>query len=103
MARAWAVSSKGKTIGYMIFCPACGRGHLFYTDYPAKPQHNWTFNGDLEKPTFKPSMLVHSHKTQPRCHSHVTDGKIAFLNDCDHDMKGKTVDLPDCDEKFTDD
>lgn len=84
----------------MIFCPACKSGHLFYTNYPGQPKCNWTFNGNTEKPTFKPSMLVHPHNTQKKCHSFVTDGKIKFLPDCTHDMKGKTVDLPDVDGKF---
>lgn len=32
------------------------------------------------------------------CHSFVTDGKIQFLNDCFHSLKGQTVDLPDWEE-----
>jgi len=32
-----------------------------------------------------------------RCHSIVTDGKIAFLTDCFHTLAGQTVDLPDWD------
>lgn len=77
--------------GYMVDCPACKHPHLFVDG-------RWTFNGDLEKPTFKPSMLSnkdHSNPKVPRCHSFVTDGKIQFLGDCTHDMAGKTVDLPD--------
>lgn len=93
------VDSDGTTLrGHMIECPACGNGHLFDTK-------RWTFNGDIEKPTFRPSMLVKvndpaSPHYQPQaessvCHSYVTDGKIAFGNDCTHAMAGQTVDLPD--------
>ena len=33
-----------------IECPGCGCSHIF--------DQQWTFNGDFEKPTFSPSMLV---------------------------------------------
>lgn len=80
----------GKIKGHMIFCPACKNGHGFDI-------HRWQFNGDFEKPTFTPSMLVTSSKPEnPNfyiCHSFVTDGKIRFLDDCTHDLKGKTLEL----------
>lgn len=72
--------------GWMIICPACKKGHLF--------DKRWKFNGDMDRPTFTPSMLVYEIKDyQPRCHSFVTDGMIQFLNDCTHDLKGQTVPL----------
>ena len=74
-----------------VFCPACKTVHLF--------DDRWTFNGDLQKPTFNPSMLVHEVKNekywQPRCHSFVREGQIQYLGDCTHDMKGQTIDLPE--------
>ncbi len=103
--------------GWLIFCPACRCGHKF-------DKGRWTFNGDLEKPTFSPSMLVKSvdlPKHNPItddfakgedgeylfgpdgrllgckdrvCHSFVRDGHIEFLNDCTHELAGQTVDLP---------
>lgn len=78
--------------GYMIFCPACQCGHLF--------DSRWTFNGDFEKPTFRASMLIPGRQNPPykptlRCHSFVTEGKIQFLDDCEHELKGQTVELPD--------
>lgn len=74
--------------GYVVFCPGCEQGHLF--------DARWKFNGDLERPTFTPSMLVNGSRTTkaPRCHSYVTDGRIQFLGDCDHALAGQTVDLP---------
>lgn len=73
----------------MIFCPGCNCGHIF--------DSRWTFNGNLERPTFSPSMLVrYPMKNVERiCHSFVRDGQIQFLDDCDHKLKGQTVDLPD--------
>lgn len=90
------MESDGVTLrGYLIFCPGCGHGHLF--------DSRWTFNGDVEKPTFRASMLVNPEglkkgSKQPRCHSFVTDGKIQFLSDCEHELAGQTVDLPDFEE-----
>jgi hypothetical protein len=95
---------------FVIFCPACKIGHMFRVP-------PWTFNGDIEKPTFGGSMLVRHTKLLPEaevmidrgesppngvyphvdivCHSFVTDGMIKFLDDCTHELKGKTVPLPD--------
>jgi hypothetical protein len=33
-----------------------------------------------------------------QCHSFVTDGKIQFLPDCYHSLKGQTVELPEWDD-----
>jgi hypothetical protein len=87
-------NQKGEHAGWSIFCPACHCGHLFDT--------RWEFNGNVDLPTFTPSMLVHAHKygtrTRPTCHSFVTNGQIAFLPDSGHAMAGQTVDLPDWEE-----
>ena len=92
--RALPVNSKGNIIGYMIECPACGCGHLFYTNL-SNPKCNWTFDGNLENPTFAPSMLVYPNRSgQKRCHSFVRDGNIQFLSDCEHHLKDQIVELP---------
>lgn len=84
---------EGAHAGWIVHCPACEYGHLF--------DHRWTFNGDQESPTFTPSMLVNAnidlskYPTLKRCHSYVTDGRIQFLGDCSHEMRGQTVDLPE--------
>lgn len=71
-----------------IFCPGCQEAHaLQVTGSKA-----WTWNGDLEKPTFSPSLLCVS---KIRCHSFICNGRIKFLGDCEHDLKGQTVDLPE--------
>ena len=79
---------QGNHAGWMIFCPGCDEYHIF--------DKRWTFNGDLEKPTFTPSYLSKTQDTV--CHSFVTDGAIRYLGDCTHKLKGQTVDLP---EKFS--
>ncbi|MEI8289804.1 MAG: DUF6527 family protein [Verrucomicrobiota bacterium] len=40
---------------------------------------NWTWNGDVEKPTVKPSVLTRSHDFV--CHSFINDGVMQFLSD----------------------
>jgi hypothetical protein len=61
----------------------------------------WGFNGDLERPTFTPSILSRTPRGEGKpdfvCHSFVRDGRIQFLNDCTHALAGQTVDLPDVD------
>ena len=51
----------------------------------------WTWNGDTEKPTLKPSVLTEGHDF--RCHTWITDGKAQFLGDCSHELVGQTIDL----------
>ena len=74
-------------------------GHYIPTDPPADwvSRGKWEFNGDMDKPTFSPSILSKwpGPGSVKICHSFVRDGKIQFLADCTHDLKGQTVDLPD--------
>jgi hypothetical protein len=103
--------------GKMAFfaCPGCRENHCIPVEgcFAA-----WQWNGDRERPTFSPSILVRATKMTPLgeqqyrewmngikpcpeqfdsvptvCHSFVRDGKIEFLSDCTHELKGKTVDL----------
>jgi hypothetical protein len=59
----------------------------------------WTFNGDLERPTFSPSLLVtgYLNKKHPNgiCHSYITNGQIQYLGDSTHELAGKTIELPE--------
>lgn len=74
---------------YAITCLACGCGHML---------KGWTFNGDLEKPTFSPSLLVTGYLNEKhpngRCHSYITDGNINYLSDSTHEYAGQTIELP---------
>lgn len=98
-----------------FWCPGCKEHHQI----PILPASNaWGFNGNYDKPTFSPSVLVTSghyvpgynsdkcwctwnkeHPAQPapckcyRCHSFVRDGKIQYLSDCTHELAGQTVDM----------
>lgn len=84
-------------------CPGCDQAHHVTVD----GSRGWTFNGDGDRPTFSPSVLVRTGSAvdpafidKPGdpptiCHSFVTDGSIRFLDDCTHALAGQTVDLPD--------
>lgn len=98
-------NKNGKINSYMFVCPACNIVHSVGT--------SWKFNGDMCNPTFSPSLLVRYTKslTQEQyeramagedvslelvkmvCHSFIEEGKIKFLNDCTHHLKGQTVEL----------
>lgn len=110
----------GKQIGFMIFCHACKCGHGFLVK-SGIPGRDWTFDGNMEKPTFNPSMLVRgtmypSGGQMPNddelaqlkagkdfgpemrpyiCHSFVHNGKIQYLSDCTHKFANQTINLED--------
>lgn len=82
--------------GVTFECPGCGMLHQARIAGPSVEHPCWTFNGDLEKPTLSPSLLVRwEYDRAPQvCHSFVKDGQIQFLSDCTHDKAGQTVPLP---------
>ena len=92
-AKVFSTSDGGRSV--WIEWPGCGYTHAFKLDVPQENGAIWKWNGDTERPTFTPSMLVNAHHESSRCHSFVTDGKIQFLSDCWHPLKGQTVELPD--------
>lgn len=60
----------------------------------------WSWNGDTEKPTLKPSILTKGYKGNEVnciCHSFVTDGIVEFLTDSTHENAGKRLYLLDVD------
>jgi hypothetical protein len=103
----------GGFYGLKLMCPGCrwpdGRpdAHILQVAPPAgevesvasvgKPR--WGWNGSFDAPTFTPSLLTwwgeEGTERYHRCHSFITDGKIQFLDDCTHALKGQTVELPD--------
>jgi hypothetical protein len=80
------------TDGNVVFwCPGCEEYHMVWITTPnTLTGAKWSWNGDDIKPTFNPSILVNGRK---RCHSYVRDGKIEYLNDCNHSLAGQTVAL----------
>lgn len=79
-------------IRLMFYCPGCKEPHNVRVEGP----HSWQWNGDMVKPTFNPSVNVTmdlADRTQV-CHFFVRDGRIEYLGDCWHDLKGQTVEMP---------
>lgn len=77
--------------GWRHYCPGCKWMHVIHTDGRAQQNgHKWTFNGDMEKPTFSPSVHLVG-----QCHYFIRDGMIDFCGDSKHELAGKTVPLPD--------
>ena len=100
---------------YMFWCPGCQCGHGVWVT-PGKnvlPGAVWGFNGNMDKPTFTPSILTLSNEWTPpvttenmaqwkdkpwpqtkvsrACHLFVKDGNIQYLGDCMHALAGKTI------------
>lgn len=75
---------------YEFYCPGCKCDHGFKTD-GGSPQ--WTFNGNMEKPTVRASILVKwaDSKGEKVCHLFITDGMIEYLSDCTHAFAGQTI------------
>lgn len=100
MAKVGRITDQtGAEVLYAFDCPGCGIGHSFRVQGEGP---KWEFNGDIDNPTFAPSLLVHWPKMdssgrayEVRCHSFVRNGRIEFLTDCDHALAGQTVSLPD--------
>lgn len=81
----------------------------------------WSWNGDTEKPTLKPSIRTKSSRFTKEgekqyedwaargypklsenhtfdsedviCHTWINDGFVIFLDDCSHELKGQTLEL----------
>lgn len=84
---------------YAFQCPGCKRRHMVFTTNEGYQHGVWKWNGDVERPTITPSLLVNApgrfHVSDiPTCHSFITDGMIHFLEDSTHELAGKTVELP---------
>lgn len=91
MAKAKSISNtSGEHHGWTIYCPGCDDHHVL--------DERWTFNGDVDAPTFNPSLLYRGLRVSPRCHSRIRDGKIEFLKDSSHKLAGQTVELPELED-----
>lgn len=90
---------------HLIFwCPGCDMPHMIGFGEGDGPR--WSWNGNAERPTFQPSVLVRRNYGEDQhsevCHSFVTDGQIQFLGDCTHALAGQTVPLPAWPSRFHD-
>lgn len=104
--------------GLTYWCQGCEETHQVQVGTGPGPR--WGYNGNPDKPTFTPSVLVTSghfcshykpsdhcwctyNKENPddvthhcrRCHTFITDGMVQFLSDCSHGLAGQTLPLPE--------
>lgn len=85
MSKLARSTHEGGFYRWLFWCPGCKEIHTY--------DASWAFNGDMQRPTFTPSLL---HPSKPiRCHLFITNGEIQFCTDCGHELAGKTVPLPD--------
>ena len=64
--------------GWLVWCPGCDEPHAL--------SPLWSFDGNLDTPTFEPSILqLHGDK---RCHSFLRGGVWEFLSDSTHALAG---------------
>lgn len=91
------------------WCQACDGLHgVWVNEQPqdAKLSPRWTFNGNMERPTFSPSVRCFSNHDddgnklpnggeRTLCHYFVEDGMIRYCDDSPHAYKGQKVPLKD--------
>ena len=108
------ISSKLRRIaggGFSYWCQGCEEMHAVNS--------GWKFDGNLEAPTFSPSVKVTSghyspgwkgpdcwctynaaHPDNPSgfkcscCHTLIKGGMVQFLGDCTHPLAGQTLPMP---------
>ena len=77
-------------VSYWFWCPGCAEGHRFIVEAPKEPR--WSFNGDLQRPTVSPSLLIRGVN---QCHLFIKEGKLQFLSDCTHRLANQTLEMPE--------
>lgn len=90
-------------IGYQFKC-LCGRTHVIHTDKRNHSNAMWQFNGNIQEPTFHPSINYHEERYRDenesihipdfRCHFNITTGMIIYHSDSTHEHAGKIYPLP---------
>lgn len=70
---------------YLWFeCPGCGHLHGIHVGQGEGVR--WTWDGNIEAPTFNPSVSVKwkEFEIEKHCHSFIRAGNFEFLGDCTH-------------------
>lgn len=76
--------------GYLWWCQGCEALHPVWMG-----QGTRTFDGNLEAPTFTPSIYFPPGMLGPAvvCHCYIRAGQVEYLPDCTHELAGQTVPL----------
>ena len=83
--------SEGGQESVWFWCEPCDTHHSFVTKSAKPGGTQWDWNGDLERPTFSPSLLVWRDDPEIRCHLYLRNGQVEYLSDCKHAFAGRTV------------
>lgn len=78
---------KRGTAQYWHWCPGCERLHPL--------PDSWTFDGNVDMPTFNPSFLQYPSEPSKRCHYFLHAGVLEFCADSHHALAGQNVPLPE--------
>lgn len=101
LSRKLIESTKGR---YLHWCPGCKSRHIVSTDVPNSVGAIWQFDGNVEYPTFTPSVHIPAEAYRigdsymPRrivCHYTLREGILSFFIDSGHTLAGSTMPLPD--------
>lgn len=100
--------------GYAHWCPGCEEMHTIAVDAPNSNGARWRFDGNLEAPSFSPSVnIAWGRLVDPsfvdeepgdtgRCHYFIRNGQIKFCGDTTHALRGKIVALPELPDGYRD-
>ncbi len=93
--------------GFSHWCPGCEEMHNIAVSAPNGSGARWTFDGNVDRPTFAPSVNISCVDPEgefppERCHYFLRGGMLQFLNDCTHKLAGQTVPLPPLPDGLTD-
>jgi hypothetical protein len=101
--------------GHSHWCPGCLEMHVI--------PDSWQFDGNLDRPTFAPSVTLSGKRRvfdangrwtgewirdeagnpiDYVCHYFLREGQLQFQNDCTHALRNQTVPLPDLPDYFQD-
>ena len=94
MSKVSPVLRRGATF-YSHWCPGCEEMHIIYVGN-SPPHPNWSFDGNVDAPTFNPSVRItyDGRDEHTVCHYFLHAGQLQFCGDCTHALAGKTVPLP---------
>ncbi len=91
---------EGEAPRLVFFCPGCECAHWVRVEGSIPPV--WLWNEDREFPTFSPSVKTWwpTPEGMHVCHSYVQGGRMRFLGDCTHKLKGQTVEIPEWEKAY---
>jgi len=79
-----------------VYCPACDELHHF--------NDTWRVTDETTAPTVTPSLLVTTSKGENAeksiCHFYIRKGRIDYLGDCSHKLRGQNFPMPPIPPKF---